>query len=82
VPPTARGWLHKAGNHGTIKLVVHVDHDTLVGAPVGRSRGRRNPRRIGNCRARRGLVCHVGIDDLAYPTFHLGIQDALRDLRG
>ncbi len=32
VPSTARGWLHKAGNEGFIKLVADRDRGVLVGA--------------------------------------------------
>ena len=32
VPSSARGWIHKAGNDGLIKLVVDADTGLLVGA--------------------------------------------------
>ncbi len=32
VPSTARGWLHRAGNEGVIKLVEDADRGVLVGA--------------------------------------------------
>jgi pyruvate/2-oxoglutarate dehydrogenase complex dihydrolipoamide dehydrogenase (E3) component len=38
VPSSARGWIHKAGNDGLIKLVVDADTGLLVGATsAGRS---------------------------------------------
>lgn len=80
VPSTARGWLHKAGNDGVIKLVADLDTGLLVGAtsagPVG-----------GEVLGALAVAIHgrVPLDALrhmiyAYPTFHRGIQDALRHL--
>ncbi|ABL81582.1 MULTISPECIES: NAD(P)/FAD-dependent oxidoreductase [unclassified Nocardioides] len=77
---TARGWLHKAGSHGLIKLVMDTDTGLLVGAtsagPVG-----------GEVLGALAVAIHgrVPVEQLrhmiwAYPTFHRGIQDALRDL--
>lgn len=80
VPATARGWIHKAGNEGVIKLVADADHGVLVGAtsagPVG-----------GEVLGALVVAVHgeVPVERLrhmiyAYPTFHRGIEDALRDL--
>jgi len=80
IPSSARGWLHKAGNRGYIKLVVDADRGLLVGAtsagPVG-----------GEVLAGLAVAVHgeVPVERLrhmiyAYPTFHRAIADALRDL--
>jgi pyruvate/2-oxoglutarate dehydrogenase complex dihydrolipoamide dehydrogenase (E3) component len=80
VPSSARGWIHKAGNDGFIKLVADAGHGVLVGAtsagPVG-----------GEVLSALAVAVHgeVHIDRLrhmiyAYPTFHRGIEDALREL--
>jgi pyruvate/2-oxoglutarate dehydrogenase complex dihydrolipoamide dehydrogenase (E3) component len=80
VPSSARGWIHKAGNAGLIKLVADADRDVLVGAtsagPVG-----------GEVLSALAVAVHgaVPVDTLrhmiyAYPTFHRGIEDALRQL--
>jgi pyruvate/2-oxoglutarate dehydrogenase complex dihydrolipoamide dehydrogenase (E3) component len=80
VPSTARGWIHKAGNEGFIKVVADADRRVLVGAtsagPVG-----------GEVLGALAVAVHasVPVDQLrsmiyAYPTFHRGIEDALRDL--
>jgi pyruvate/2-oxoglutarate dehydrogenase complex dihydrolipoamide dehydrogenase (E3) component len=79
-PSSARGWIHKAGNEGFVKLV--ASDGVLVGAtsagPVG-----------GEVLGALAVAVHgeVPVDRLrhmiyAYPTFHRGIEDALRDLAG
>jgi pyruvate/2-oxoglutarate dehydrogenase complex dihydrolipoamide dehydrogenase (E3) component len=80
VRESARGWIHKAGNRGFIKLVADGDRGVLVGAtsagPVG-----------GEVLGLLTLAVHaeVPVEHLrrmiyAYPTFHRGVEDALRDL--
>lgn len=80
VPSSSRGWIHKAGNEGFIKLVEDADRGVLVGAtsagPVG-----------GEVLSALAVAVHaeVPVETLrhmiyAYPTFHRGIEDALRDL--
>jgi pyruvate/2-oxoglutarate dehydrogenase complex dihydrolipoamide dehydrogenase (E3) component len=80
ISSTARGWIHKAGNDGFIKLVADADRRVLVGATVVSPAG-------GEILGLLSLAVHaeVGVDDLrsmiyAYPTLHRGIEDALRDL--
>ncbi|WP_040629851.1 dihydrolipoyl dehydrogenase family protein [Smaragdicoccus niigatensis] len=78
---SSRGWIHKAGNEGFIKLVVDADQDIIVGAtsigPCG-----------GEVLSALSVAVHarVPVSTLesmiyAYPTFHRGIQDAIRHLR-
>lgn len=82
VPSTARGWLHKAGNHGTIKLIADADRDVLVGAlSAGPAGGEVLGALVVAVHARVPLS-RLESMIWAYPTFHRGIQDALRDLRG
>ncbi len=80
VPSTARGWLHATGNAGFIQLVADRGRGVLVGAtsmgPVG-----------GEVLGLLTLAVHARtpLDQLrtmiyAYPTFHRGVEDALRDL--
>ena len=80
VPSSARGWIHKAGNDGLIKLVVDSDSGLLVGATSAGPAG-------GEVLSGLAVAVHgqVPVDRLrhmiyAYPTFHRGIEDALRDL--
>ena len=80
-PSSARGWLHKAGNHGFIKLVVDAHTDLLVGATSVGPTG-------GEVLSALAVAVHARVPATvleqmiyAYPTFHRGIQDALRNLR-
>jgi pyruvate/2-oxoglutarate dehydrogenase complex dihydrolipoamide dehydrogenase (E3) component len=80
LPSSARGWIHKVGNEGFIKLVEDRSRGVLVGAtsvgPMG-----------GEVLSMLTLAVHTEtpVDDLrhmiyAYPTFHRAVEDALRDL--
>jgi pyruvate/2-oxoglutarate dehydrogenase complex dihydrolipoamide dehydrogenase (E3) component len=80
VARSARGWIHKAGNAGLIKLVADADAGVLVGAtsagPVG-----------GEVLSMLTLAVHARVPVAtlaqmiyAYPTFHRAIEDALADL--
>ena len=80
VPSTARGWIHKVGNEGLIKLVADADHGVLVGATAMGPTG-------GEVLGALTVAVHaqVPLETLrsmmyAYPTFHRGIEDALRAL--
>jgi pyruvate/2-oxoglutarate dehydrogenase complex dihydrolipoamide dehydrogenase (E3) component len=80
VPDTARGWIHKAGNDGVIKLVEDADQGVLVGATAMGPAG-------GEVLGLLALAVHAriptpGLRQLiyAYPTFHRGVEDALRAL--
>jgi pyruvate/2-oxoglutarate dehydrogenase complex dihydrolipoamide dehydrogenase (E3) component len=80
VPSSARGWIHKAGNDGFIKLVVDDDRGVLVGATsVGPAGGEV----LGGLAV--AVHAEVPVDGLrqmiyAYPTFYRAVQDALRAL--
>jgi pyruvate/2-oxoglutarate dehydrogenase complex dihydrolipoamide dehydrogenase (E3) component len=80
VPSTTRGWIHKAGNRGFIELLEDRNRGVLVGAtsagPVG-----------GEVLSMLTLAVHARIPTeqlrtmiYAFPTFHRGVEDALRDL--
>ena len=81
LPSTTRGWIHKVGNEGFIKLVADGERGVLVGATVMGPSG-------GEVLGALAVAVHAGVsvDTLrsmiyAYPTFHRGIEDALRQLR-
>ena len=80
IPSSARGWIHKAGNEGFIKLVADADRDVLVGATSVGPTG-------GEVLAMLTLAVHaetpIGVLRsmiYAYPTFHRAVEDALRNL--
>jgi len=81
VPSSARGWIHKAGNEGFVKLVEDADEGALVGATSAGPMG-------GEVLGLLALAVHAGVPTeelasmiFAYPTFHRAIGDALADLR-
>lgn len=80
LPSSARGWIHKAGNEGFIKLVADADRGVLVGATSAGPAG-------GEVLGALAVAVHaqVPVQTLremiyAYPTFHRAIEDALRAL--
>jgi pyruvate/2-oxoglutarate dehydrogenase complex dihydrolipoamide dehydrogenase (E3) component len=80
LPSSARGWLHKAGNDGFVKLVEDTRDGVLVGATVAGPSGGEVlgmltlavDQRIPTAALRRMIY--------AYPTFSRAVEDALRDL--
>ncbi|MEO8219775.1 MAG: NAD(P)/FAD-dependent oxidoreductase, partial [Specibacter sp.] len=77
---SARGWLHKSGNQGFIKLVEDADQGVLVGATSAGPAG-------GEVLSALALAIHAQIPVstlrrmmYAYPTFHRAIEDALTRL--
>lgn len=80
LPSSARGWIHKAGNEGVIKLVEDTVRGVLIGATSVGPNG-------GEVLSALAVAVHarVPIDRLrhmiyAYPTFHRAIEDALSRL--
>ncbi|MFI5778784.1 dihydrolipoyl dehydrogenase family protein [Nocardia sp. NPDC051570] len=77
---STRGWIHKAGNAGLIKLVEDAERGVLVGAtsvgPVG-----------GEVLSALAVAVHAAVPTAtlremiyAYPTFHRAIETALNEL--
>ena len=82
VPSSARGWIHRAGNDGFIKLIEDTGRGVLVGAT---SAGPAGGEVLGALAvAVHGQVPVAALRAMiyAYPTFHRGIEDALRSLGG
>ncbi|MFP3986674.1 NAD(P)/FAD-dependent oxidoreductase [Streptomyces sp. E11-3] len=81
VPSSARGWIHKAGNEGLVKVVEDADRGILVGATAAGPAG--GEVLYGLAVA---IQARVPVDPLrhmiyAYPTFHRAVEDALAQLR-
>ncbi|MET9490850.1 NAD(P)/FAD-dependent oxidoreductase [Nocardia sp. NPDC006630] len=77
VPTTTRGWIHKAGNEGFIKLIEDADRGVLVGATSVGPQG-------GEVLSALSVAVHAEVPTstlrqliFAYPTFHRGIEAAL-----
>jgi pyruvate/2-oxoglutarate dehydrogenase complex dihydrolipoamide dehydrogenase (E3) component len=80
VPESARGWIHKAGNDGFIKLVADTGRGVLVGATSAGPDG-------GEVLSMLTLAVHAAVPVrrlaemiYAYPTFHGAVQDAIKQL--
>jgi pyruvate/2-oxoglutarate dehydrogenase complex dihydrolipoamide dehydrogenase (E3) component len=80
LPYSARGWIHKAGNDGFIKLVCDANRDVLIGATSAGPCGGEvlSPLQV----AIRAEVPVTTLRNMpyAYPTFYRAIEDALRNL--
>ena len=77
---STRGWIHKAGNDGLIKLVEDADSGVLVGATAVGPYG-------GEVLSALVVAVHARVPTstlrsmiYAYPTFHRAIETALEDL--
>jgi pyruvate/2-oxoglutarate dehydrogenase complex dihydrolipoamide dehydrogenase (E3) component len=80
IPKSTRGWIHKAGNDGFIKLVADAGRGVLVGATSAGPTG-------GEVLSMLTLAVHAGIPVqrlsemiYAYPTFHRAVSDAVAEL--
>jgi pyruvate/2-oxoglutarate dehydrogenase complex dihydrolipoamide dehydrogenase (E3) component len=80
VPRSTRGWIHKAGNDGFIKLVADAGQGILVGASSAGPAG-------GEVLSMLTLAVHARVPVrrlremiYAYPTFHRAIEPALQGL--
>ncbi len=82
IPSSSRGWIHKSGNEGFIKLVTDSERGVLVGATSAGPTG-------GEVLSMLTLAVHAQIPVqrltemiYAYPTFHRAVEDALSQLPG
>ncbi len=80
VPTSVRGWIHKAGNDGFVKVVEDAQRHVLVGATSAGPWG-------GEVLGLLALAVHAEVPVgtlrsmiFAYPTFHRAIEAALADL--
>ena len=80
IPESTRGWIHKAGNRGFIKLVEDSERGVLVGATSVGPTG-------GEVLGLLTLAVHAAVPTTelrhmiyAYPTFHRAIEAAVKDL--
>jgi pyruvate/2-oxoglutarate dehydrogenase complex dihydrolipoamide dehydrogenase (E3) component len=78
---TTRGWIHKVGNEGFIKLVADVRSGILVGATAMGPSGGEVLGALAVAVHARVPLSELGSMIYAYPTFHRGIEAALQDLK-
>jgi pyruvate/2-oxoglutarate dehydrogenase complex dihydrolipoamide dehydrogenase (E3) component len=78
VPDSSRGWIHRAGNEGLVKLV--ADGDVLVGATSVGPMGGEVLGMLTTAVHARVPVSTLMTMIYAYPTFHGAVRDALSDL--
>jgi pyruvate/2-oxoglutarate dehydrogenase complex dihydrolipoamide dehydrogenase (E3) component len=80
VPSSARGWIHKAGNDGFIKLVADAGRGVLAGATSAGPAGGEVLGALVVAIHGEVPVARLKTMIYAYPTFHRAIETALRDL--
>ena len=80
IPSSTRGWIHKVGNRGYIKLIEDARRGVLVGASSAGPAG-------GEVLSLLTLAVHAEVPTerlrhmiYAYPTFHRAIEAAVKDL--
>jgi len=80
LPDSSRGWIHKAGNDGFIKVIEDAGRSVLIGATSAGPTG-------GDVLSLLQLAVRAEVPvatlrnmPYAYPTFYRAIEDALRDL--
>jgi len=79
---SSRGWIHKVGNEGLVKVVADLDRGVLVGGTaVGPSGGEVVGMLVTAVHAAVPLDTLRGMH-FAYPTFHRAIETALSELSG
>src|SRR6476620_873869 len=82
VPYSARGWIHKAGNDGFIKVIEDADRSVLVGATSAGPVGGEVLSALQVAIRAEVPVATLRNMPYAYPTFHRAIEDALKNLTG
>jgi pyruvate/2-oxoglutarate dehydrogenase complex dihydrolipoamide dehydrogenase (E3) component len=80
VPYSARGWIHKVGNDGFIKVIEDAERSVLVGATSVGPWGGEVLSALAVAVRAEVPVATLRNMPYAYPTFYRAIEDALRDL--
>jgi len=80
LPVSARGWIHKAGNDGFVKVVEDAERGVLVGATSAGPAGGEVLSMLTLAVHAEVPVAHLRRMIYAYPTFHRAVEPALADL--
>jgi pyruvate/2-oxoglutarate dehydrogenase complex dihydrolipoamide dehydrogenase (E3) component len=82
VPYSARGWIHKAGNEGLIKVIMDTERGVLLGATSAGPTGGEVLSALQVAVRAQVPVATLRNMPYAYPTFYRAIEDALKALDG
>jgi pyruvate/2-oxoglutarate dehydrogenase complex dihydrolipoamide dehydrogenase (E3) component len=80
VPYSTRGWIHKAGNDGFIKVIEDAERSVLVGATSAGPYGGEVLSALQVAVRAEVPLATLRNMAYAYPTFHRAIEDALKEL--
>ncbi|WP_438387980.1 dihydrolipoyl dehydrogenase family protein [Actinopolyspora saharensis] len=80
IPSAPRGWIHKAGNEGVIKVVADTERDIPLGATVVAPLGGEVLGALAVAVHTQTHLAQLRRMILAYPTFHRTIETALDQL--
>ncbi|MEZ0579984.1 NAD(P)/FAD-dependent oxidoreductase [Nocardioides sp. MH1] len=80
LPSSSRGWIHKVGNHGLIKVVADADRGVLVGATTIGPSGGEMIGLLATAVHAAVPVAKLRTMHYAYPTFHRAIENAINEL--
>jgi pyruvate/2-oxoglutarate dehydrogenase complex dihydrolipoamide dehydrogenase (E3) component len=80
IPASSRGWIHKAGNDGFIKVVEDAERSVLVGASSAGPYGGEVLSALQVAVRAEVPVATLANMPYAYPTFYRAISDALANL--
>ncbi|MDQ2814922.1 MAG: NAD(P)/FAD-dependent oxidoreductase [Actinomycetota bacterium] len=81
IPASARGWIHKAGNDGFIKIIEDAERSVLVGATSAGPYGGEVLAALQVAVRAEVPVATLRNMPYAYPTFYRAIGDALANLQ-
>ena len=82
VPYSTRGWIHKAGNDGFIKVIEDAERSVLVGATSAGPWGGEVLSALQVAIRAEVPLATLRNMAYAYPTFHRAIEDTLKKLNG
>ena len=82
VPYSARGWIHKAGNDGFIKVIEDAERSVLVGASSAGPYGGEVLSALQVAVRAEVPLATLRNMPYAYPTFYRAIEEALKKLSG
>jgi pyruvate/2-oxoglutarate dehydrogenase complex dihydrolipoamide dehydrogenase (E3) component len=80
IPESTRGWIHKTGNEGLIKVVADAERGVLVGATAVAPVGGEVIGLLAAAVHAQTPVATLRTMHFAYPTFHRAIEAALGEL--